>query len=105
MEYKEPTKNPFAQNAFDKAQDAIDHARDVREKKIAEHDKKKAEPHLIVNDNLQRCSLCGYAFPADVKLSMTVAFAEHLLKAHKPGQTSEDVNQAAARIVRDTMKD
>jgi hypothetical protein len=35
---------------------------------------------------------------------MSVAFAEHLLKAHKPGQTSEDVNQAAARVVRETTE-
>jgi hypothetical protein len=36
----------------------------------------------------------GYPFQPDVKPSMSVAFADHLL-AHKPGQMSEDVNQAA----------
>ena len=48
-------------------------------------DQKKAEtePRLIADGNLQRCSACGYPFPADVHPSMTVAFAEHLLKAHK----------------------
>jgi hypothetical protein len=35
---------------------------------------------------------------------MTVAFAEHLLKAHMPGQKTEDVNQAAARIVREATE-
>jgi len=35
---------------------------------------------------------------------MSVAFAEHLTKAHKPGQTSEDANQAAARIVKETTE-
>jgi len=31
---------------------------------------------------------------------MSLAFADHLRKAHEPGQMSEDVNQAAARRVR-----
>ena len=35
---------------------------------------------------------------------MSIAFAEHLAKAHKPGQTSEDANQAAARIVREATE-
>ena len=62
-------------------------------------------PQLIADGNLKRCSVCGYPFQADVKPSMSVAFAEHLLKAHEPGQKSEDVNQAAARIVREGTKD
>jgi hypothetical protein len=36
---------------------------------------------------------------------MTVAFAEHLLKTHMPGQKSEDVNQSAARLVREPTED
>ena len=80
-------KKPFDQlhDPHKKAQDAIDHARDVREKRIGdvEHKKAEREPRLIADGNLQRCSLCGYPFPADVHPSMTVAFAEHLLKAHK----------------------
>ena len=59
-------------------------------------------PHLIADGNLKRCSVCGYPFPPDVKPSMSVAFAEHLSKAHKPGQTTEDFNQAAARAVRES---
>jgi 20S proteasome alpha/beta subunit len=35
---------------------------------------------------------------------MSVAFEEHLLKAHKPGQTSEDASQAAVRIVREATE-
>jgi hypothetical protein len=62
------------------------------------------DPRLIPGGNLKRCSICGYPFPNDVHPSMTVAFAEHLLKAHKPGQKSEDVNQAAARVVREATE-
>jgi hypothetical protein len=54
----------------------------------------KLSPQLVADGNLKRCSVCGYPFQPDVKPSMSVAFADHLL-AHKPGQTSEDVNQAA----------
>jgi hypothetical protein len=80
-------KKPFDQlyDPHKKAQDAIDHAREVREKRIAalSHNKAETELRLIADGNLQRCSVCGYPFPADVRPSMTVAFAEHLLKAHK----------------------
>ena len=83
MEYKRPFDQLY--DPHKKAQDAIDHARDVREKRIADmgHRKVESEPRLIADGNLQRCSVCGYPFPADVHPSMTVAFAEHLLKAHK----------------------
>jgi hypothetical protein len=84
-------KKPFDQ-LFDphkKAQDAIDHAREVREGKIADLRRKKAEPTLIADGNLQRCSVCGYPFPADVHPSMSVAFAEHLFKAHPSPEKSE----------------
>ena len=60
--------------------------------------KDELPPRLVTAGNLKRCSVCGYPFQQDVKPSMSVAFAEHLLKAHKPGQTSKDVNEAAARI-------
>jgi hypothetical protein len=56
-------------------------------------------PHLIADGNVQRCSVCGYPFRADVRPSMAVAFAEHLMNGHKPAQTGEQVSQAAARIV------
>ena len=58
-------------------------------------------PHLIADGNLQRCSVCRYPFPADVRPSMAVAFAEHLMKGHKPARTGEQVSQAAARIVQE----
>ena len=56
------------------------------------------EPHLIRDGNWNRCSACGYPFSADEYPSLSVAFAEHLGKAHP---TIEDVNQAAARVVRE----
>ncbi len=61
--------------------------------------------HLIPDGDLKRCSVCGYPFPPDVKPSVDVAFLEHLRTAHKPGQTTEDVSQAAFRIVREATKD
>jgi len=67
-----------------KAQDVIDHAREVREQKIADGKKRVAEPRLIADGNLKRCSVCGYPFQPDVKPSASAAFADHLLKAHKP---------------------
>jgi hypothetical protein len=78
------SKRPFdLEDPHKKAQDAIDHAREVREQKIADGKKRVAsEPHLIADGKLERCSVCGYPFPADVKPSMSVAFAEHLQKAH-----------------------
>jgi hypothetical protein len=61
-------------------------------------------PQLIADGNLKRCSVCGCPFPAEVHPSISVAFAEHLLKAHKPGQTSEDASQAAVRMVREATE-
>jgi hypothetical protein len=105
MEYKKPFDQ--LQDPHKKAQDAIDHAREVRERKILSGLGKKAAPvpHLIPDGNLKRCSVCGYPFQPDVQPSMSVAFADHLSEAHKPGQTTEDVNQAAARVVREATKD
>jgi hypothetical protein len=78
------SKRPFdLEDPHKKAQDAIDHAREVREKKIADHQKTVSEPHLVADGNLKRCSVCRYPFPADVHPSMSVAFADHLLKAHR----------------------
>ena len=90
MEYKKPF-DAFAQSAHEKAQAAIDHATEVRIGAAEELGKKHAEktagePQLIADGNLERCSVCGYPFPADVKPSMSVAFADHLRKAqHQPG--------------------
>ena len=47
--------------------------------------KQELEPSLVADGNLQRCSVCGYPFPCDVHPSMSVAFADHLLKAHQLG--------------------
>jgi hypothetical protein len=84
MRHAEPIYNPFAKNAHDKAQDAIDHAREVREKRIAERGKPTELPRLIVDGMLRRCSACGYTFPADIHPSMSIAFTEHLRKQHAP---------------------
>lgn len=83
MEYERPFDQLY--DPHRKAQDAIDHARDVREKRIADlnHKKAETEPRVIADGNLQRCSVCCDPFLADVHPSMTVAFAEHFLKAHK----------------------
>ncbi len=35
---------------------------------------------------------------------MQSAFAEHLRKAHRPGQTTEDSSQAALRVVREATE-
>ena len=86
MEYKKPFDQLY--DPHKRAQDAIDHAREVREKNLAERGKSAALPHLITEGNLQRCSVCGYLFLPDVKPSIDAAFEEHLSNAHKPGQTS-----------------
>jgi hypothetical protein len=100
MEHMKPFDS-FAQDAHDKAQHAIDHAREVREQRIADGKKAASEPRLIADGSLKRCSVCGYPFQSDQKPSMSVAFADHLNRAHKPGEASEDMNQATARIVRE----
>jgi hypothetical protein len=82
----------------DKAQRQADHLEEKAFRRPADL------PRLIADGNLERCSVCGYPFPADIKPSMSVAFADHLRKAHKPGQTTEDVNQAAARVVREATE-
>jgi rubrerythrin len=83
-------KSPFdLEDPHKKAQDAIDHAREVRELKIADRDKYKKDPRLTADGNLMRCSVCGYPFQADEKPSMSVAFARHLMKDHQPCPTSE----------------
>ena len=66
--------------------------------------KQEVPPHLVPDGKLERCSVCGYPFPTDVRPSMSVAFAEHLLKAHRPGQTTEDSSQAALRVVREATE-
>jgi hypothetical protein len=101
MEHKKPFES-FAKDAPEKAQAAIDHATEVRTGAAEELRKKYAEktarePHLFSNGDLLCCSVCGHPFDPDVKPSVSGAFADHLLKDHKPRQTSEDVNQAAAQ--------
>jgi hypothetical protein len=63
------------------------------------------KPHLIDYQGAMRCSICKMPFLTDAQPSQDEAFADHVTKAHRPGQTREDANQAAARIVRETTKD
>ncbi len=66
------SKRPFdLEDSHKKAQDAIDRAREVREQKIADRGQSKAEPRLIADGKLQRCSVCGYPFQPDEKPSMS----------------------------------
>ena len=104
MEFKKPFDQ--SEDRRKKAQDAIDHAREIREHKIANLGKKRtaAGPHLIADGSLQRCSVCRYPFFPDTQPSKSEAFAEHLRKAHKPGQTSEDFSQAAVRVVKEATE-
>jgi hypothetical protein len=62
----------------------------------------RTKPHLIEYQGAQRCSICKMPFPSDAQPSLDRAFSEHVITNHRSGQTSEDVNQSAARIVRET---
>lgn len=53
----------------------------------------------------QRCPICNMPFFPSDKPSMQEALENHVEKQHQRGQTSEDVNQAAARIVREAAKE
>jgi DNA-binding helix-hairpin-helix protein with protein kinase domain len=66
--------------------------------------KDKLPPHLIPDGRYQRCSVCKMPFLADSDRSLSEDFANHVQRLHKPGQTAEDVNQAAARIVREATE-
>jgi hypothetical protein len=95
-------KKPFGQlyDPHQKAQDAIDHAREAREEKLVGLGKKAApEPHLISDGHQKRCSVCKQPFFGDGIHSVDSAFARHVLAHHRPGQTREDSSQAALRIV------
>jgi hypothetical protein len=53
----------------------------------------------------KRCSICKMPFPSDAQPTLDKAFAEHVKTNHRPGQTTEDINQAAAQIVGETTAD
>jgi hypothetical protein len=57
----------------------------------------KLPPHWTSDGKVKRCSVCGYPFPPEVRPSIDTAFAEHLRKAHQPGQISNDFRQATVR--------
>jgi hypothetical protein len=60
---------------------------------------KRIPPHLVDYQGAQRCSICKMPFPPDSKPSVDKAFVEQV-KAHRPGQSTEDSSQAALRVVR-----
>jgi hypothetical protein len=60
--------------------------------------------HLVLSGAMKRCSVCGYPFSINEEPALTRAFVEHIRKAHHAGQETEDVNQAAARIVREAAE-
>ena len=61
-------------------------------------------PHWELVGHTKRCSVCGYLIQDGPGQSADKIFAEHLRKAHQPCQTSEDANQAPARIVREATE-
>lgn len=89
-----------------KSDKALRQANHLEEKasRQPEQNEKKPLVHLIEDGRLQRCSVCKQPFFATESPSVSVRFARHVLAHHKPGQTSEDVNQAAARIVREATE-
>jgi hypothetical protein len=69
-----------------KSDKAQRHADQLENKAFRRPDQnQKKHPHLTTDGKLQRCSVCGYPFEPDVQPSMSVAFADHLSKAHQPG--------------------
>jgi cytochrome c-type biogenesis protein CcmH/NrfF len=65
--------------------------------------KKKAKENLparlISDGRFQRCSVCHTSFLTESERSLSDDFANHVRRLHQPGQTAEDVNQAAAPVV------
>src|SRR5277367_283169 len=59
----------------------------------------KRSPHLIDYQGVLRCSVCKMPFPLDTRPSVEEVFAKHVAKAHRLAQMTEDVNQAAVRVV------
>jgi hypothetical protein len=66
--------------------------------------KAKRQPHLIEYQGATRCSICKMPFVPDTQPSVDEAFSEHVRKAHRPGQTTEDSSQAALRVVREATE-
>ncbi len=57
-------------------------------------------PHLMDYQGDQRCSICKMPFPSDAQPSQDEAFAEHVRRSHRLGQTTEDLSQTPVRIVK-----
>jgi hypothetical protein len=65
---------------------------------------KKTPPHLIDYQGACRCSICKMPFSPDTQPSQEEAFTAHVREAHRPAPTSQDLNQAAPRIARETTE-
>ncbi len=58
--------------------------------------RKRIQPHLIEYQGALRCSICKIPFPPDTQPSVDEAFAEHVVKVHRPGQMVKDFRQPQA---------
>jgi hypothetical protein len=55
----------------------------MRESRLAKEVKRRL-PHLLSVLGGRHCSICKMPFPPDTKPSVNEAFAQHVLKAHRP---------------------
>lgn len=86
-----------------KAREVMAKSRAAKKAAMAE---RLRQPHLLsAGHGMKRCSVCKQPFFPDAKPSVMESFAKHVLMHHKPGQTTEDFAQAAARIVREATED
>jgi hypothetical protein len=61
-------------------------------------------PYLMDYQGVQHCSVCKMPFPPDAPPSQDEAFAEHVRRAHRPGQTTEDANRSACADQGNSMR-
>ena len=64
----------------------------------------KLPAHLIRDGRFQRCSVCQMPFLSESDRSLSDDFASHVERLHQPGQTTEDANQAAFRVVKEATE-
>jgi len=92
------SKKPFDQleDPHKKAQDAIDHAREVREQKIADHKKTVSEPHLIADGVPKDYTQAAFWVRKAAEQGVAVA-QNNLAGLYRDGQgVSKDYVQAAS---------
>jgi hypothetical protein len=61
-------------------------------------------PQWVLDVQTKRCSVCGYPLQVGDGQSVDKVFKEHVLKAHRPGQTSKDANQASRTVRENTER-